>query len=137
MERVSAQQLEEWAAEARRRWSVPALAVGVLQKGAVVSAADGVLELGRPKAASPDTVFRIASITKPFTATLAMTLVEDGLLALDEPPPGAPVEATVRQLLSHHGGLASEWPEPIDAVGEDDDALLRLTESEPARLPIG
>jgi CubicO group peptidase (beta-lactamase class C family) len=133
---VSAQQLEYRVAEARRRWSIPALAVGVLQDGAVVSAADGVLELGRPKAASPDTVFRLASITKPFTATLAMTLVQDGLLALDEPPPGTPVEATVRQLLSHQGGLVSEWPEPLDGVGDNDDALLRLTERQPARLPV-
>jgi len=138
MERVPTQRLATAAAEARDRWSIPGLAVGVLQDGAVVSAADGVLKLGRPEPVSPDTVFRIASITKPFTATLAMTLVQDGLLALDEPPPGTPVEATVRQLLSHQGGLASEWPEPIDAVvGEDDDALLRLTRGEPARLPVG
>jgi CubicO group peptidase (beta-lactamase class C family) len=64
MRQVSAQTLAESAAEARRRWSIPALAVGVLQDGAVVSAADGVLELGRPDPVSPDAVFRIASITK-------------------------------------------------------------------------
>ena len=136
MERVSAEQLAESVAKARKRWSVPALAVGVLQDGELVSIADGVLELGRPEPVSPDTVFRIASITKPFTATLAMTLVEDGLLALDEPPPGAPVEATVRQLLSHQGGLASEWPEPLEDAGDDDDALLRLTQGRPALLPV-
>jgi CubicO group peptidase (beta-lactamase class C family) len=137
VERVSAQQLAEWAAEARERWNVPGIAVGVLQDGAVVSAADGVCELGRSERVSPETVFRIASITKPFTATLAMTLVQEGLLALDEPPPGTPVEATVRQLLSHQGGLASEWPEPLDSVDEDDHALLELTEREPVRLPVG
>lgn len=137
MERVSAQQLAEWAAEARERWSVPGLAIGVLQDGAVVSAAVGGPELGRPEPVSPDTVFRIASITKAFTATLAMTLVQERLLALDEPPPEAPVEGTIRQLLSHQGGLASEWPEPLDSVGEDDHALLELTEREPARLPVG
>jgi CubicO group peptidase (beta-lactamase class C family) len=137
MERVSAQKLAETAAQARQRWSVPGIAVGVLEDGAVVSVADGVLELGRPDPVSPDTIFRIASITKPFTATLAMTLVQEGLLALDEPPPGTPVEATVRQLLSHHGGLASEWPEPLDAMGDDDGALLRITEGRPAALPVG
>src|SRR5439155_22640582 len=101
VELVSAQRLAKAIAEARESWSVPGLAVGVLEAGAVISSADGMLELGRPEPVSPDTVFRIASITKPFTATLAMTLVQDGLLALDEPPPGTPVEATVRQLLSH------------------------------------
>ena len=46
MELVSAEQLAESVAEARERWSVPALAVGVLQDGEPISVADGVLELG-------------------------------------------------------------------------------------------
>jgi hypothetical protein len=39
VERVSAQQLAEWVAEARVRWSVPGLAVGLLYKGETVVAA--------------------------------------------------------------------------------------------------
>src|ERR671922_698431 len=109
MERVPPEQLADCVAAARRRWNVPGIAVAILDDGAVVSAADGLRDLDSDVPVSADTVFRIASITEPFTATLAMTLVQDGLLALDEPPPRAPVEATVRQLLSHHGGLASEW----------------------------
>src|SRR5438477_543350 len=93
MERVSAQQLAEWAAEARERWSVPGLAVGLLQDREIVSVGDGVLELGRPDRVSRDTIFRIASITKPFTATLAMTLAQEGLLALDKPPPKSATRA--------------------------------------------
>src|SRR3954465_8512060 len=119
MERISAEQLAESVAEARRRWSIPGLAIGVLQDGELLSVADGVLELGQPEPVSADTVFRIASITKPFTATLAVTPRPDGLLALDEPPAGAPVPASVRQLLSHQGGLASEWPEPLADAGDD------------------
>ena len=66
-----------------------------------------------------------------------MTLVQDGLLGLDEQPPGSPVDATVRQLLSHQGGLACEWPEPMDRFGEDDHALLQLLDGKPERLPVG
>jgi CubicO group peptidase (beta-lactamase class C family) len=131
MERVSAYDLGRWAASARERWNVPGIAVGVLSAGEVVTAADGICDLGRDEPVSADTVFRIASITKPFTATLAMTLVQDGLLELDRPPAGARVEATVRQLLSHQGGLASEWPEPLD-----ESTLLELTEGEPEFLPV-
>jgi CubicO group peptidase (beta-lactamase class C family) len=131
MERVSAEQLAAWAAAARERWNVPGIAAGMLRNGEVITAGDGLQELGRPDPVAPDTVFRIASVTKPFTATLAMTLVQEGLLALDEPPPDARVEATVRQLLSHEGGLASEWPEPLD-----DSELLELTKGEPERLPV-
>ena len=137
MERVSAQQLQQWVAEARRRWNVPGIAVSVLRGGEPVGVADGVGSLDGGEAVSPETVFRTASISKPFTATLAMTLVQDGLFGLDEPPPGSPVDATVRQLLSHQGGLACEWPEPIDRFGEEDDALLQLLDGEPERLPVG
>jgi CubicO group peptidase (beta-lactamase class C family) len=137
MRPVSTDELAAWAGEARERWSLPGLAVGVLRDGEVVAVGAGVSALGRDERVDVDSSFRIASITKPFVATLAMTLVQDGLLTLDEPPRGSPVDATVRQLLSHQGGLASEWPAPVDEVGESDDSLLRLCEGEPERLPVG
>ena len=137
MERVSADQLLAYVREARERWNVPGLAVGVLQEGRVTTAADGVCRLGDPERVTAATVFRIASITKPFTAALALTLAQDGLLDLDAPPPGTNVEATVRQLLSHQGGLAQEWPERLDPTVADDDALLRVAAGEPERLPVG
>jgi CubicO group peptidase (beta-lactamase class C family) len=136
MQGVSADQLSQVTAEARRRWHVPGIAVGLLQDGAAVFAADGVADLGRREPVTPETPFRIASITKPFVATLAMTLVQDGLLALDEQPPAARTEASVRQLLSHQGGLAIEWPVEFDDA-DDDEALLRLAAREPERLPVG
>ena len=137
MERVSAQQLAEWAAEARERWSVPGIAVGLLYDRETVFAADGVCELGGEQQVMPETAFRIASITKPFTATLALSLAQDGLLALDEPPAGSRVEATIRQLLSHQGGLACEWPPALEELGKGDDGLQRIAEEEPPRLPVG
>jgi CubicO group peptidase (beta-lactamase class C family) len=100
-------------------------------------AADGVCELGREQQVTPETTFRIASITKPFTATLALSLAQDGLLALDEPPASSRVEATIRQLLSHQGGLACEWPPALEELGKGDDGLQRIAEEEPPRLPIG
>jgi CubicO group peptidase (beta-lactamase class C family) len=134
--RVSADQLQEWTTEARRRWHVPGMAVGVLSGDETVLAADGVLELGSDEPVRPETQFRIASITKPFVATLAMTLVQDGLLSLDEPPPAARTEASIRQLLSHQAGLAIEWPNDLDEDA-DDEALLRLAAREAERLPVG
>jgi CubicO group peptidase (beta-lactamase class C family) len=137
VERVSAQQLAEWVAEARERWSVPGIAVGLLYDRETVFAADGVCELGGDEPVTPETAFRIASITKPFTATLALSLAQDGLLALDEPPAGSRVEATIRQLLSHQGGLACEWPPAQEELGKGDDGLQRIAEEEPPRLPVG
>jgi CubicO group peptidase (beta-lactamase class C family) len=123
------------ASEERERWKVPGLALALLADGRVERGAWGVASLASGEPLAPDVVFRIASITKPFTATLAMTAVRDGLLDLDEPLPG--VAASCRQLLSHTGGLACEWPAPLDPYGDGDDALLRLAEGEPERLPTG
>ena len=61
MERVSAEQLEQWVAEARQRWNVPGIAVGVSRAGEAV--ADGVGSLGGGEAVFPETAFRIASIS--------------------------------------------------------------------------
>ncbi|MEV0677470.1 serine hydrolase domain-containing protein [Actinosynnema sp. NPDC050436] len=50
----------------------------------------------------------IGSITKTFTATVAMTLVSDGDLDLDTPLPDVGHPLTLRHLLSHTGGLPSD-----------------------------
>lgn len=62
---------------------------------------------------TPDTAFRIASLTKQFTATLVMQLVEQGKLKLDdtigmyvpELRPGIGNTVTIHQLLNHTSGI--------------------------------
>jgi len=78
------------------------------------------LELGVP--ITPDTVFRLASVTKQFTAVAILMLMEQGLLALDDPItrfwPDYPTHGhtiTVEHLLTHTSGIRSytdmpEWP---------------------------
>jgi CubicO group peptidase (beta-lactamase class C family) len=64
---------------------------------------------------TPGTRFRIASVTKQFTAALALQLIESGDLALDEPitrywpayPAAQGDRVTVRQLLNHTSGIPS------------------------------
>ncbi|MBU2669777.1 beta-lactamase family protein [Actinoplanes bogorensis] len=62
---------------------------------------------------TPDTRFRIGSITKTFTAVLVLQCRDDGLLDLDDPiarhlPVPAHGDATVRRLLSHTAGFQRE-----------------------------
>jgi CubicO group peptidase (beta-lactamase class C family) len=135
MEPVSRDQLHQLVADARARWEVPGMAVAVCADGSETTAADGVQELASGRRTAAETRFRIASVTKPFVATLALTLVQDGLLALEEPPPGVKTRATVRQLLGNVGGLKSEWDDRPE-FGEGDDALARLAEHEPPLLPL-
>jgi D-alanyl-D-alanine carboxypeptidase len=71
----------------------------------------------------PDTLFRVASITKTFTATAIVQLRDDGKLHLDDPlvehvpefaavtnPFGRIEEVTLRRLASHSSGLMGEPP---------------------------
>ena len=66
-----------------------------------------------PIPAAPDTLYDLASITKLFTTTCVMRLVEQGRLALDEPvarwmpefAAGGKEQVTLRQLLTHTSGL--------------------------------
>ena len=90
--------------------------------GSAVLISDGsrfslVLEKPSPagQAASPDTYFRVASITKMATALLSVILVHDGLLDPDAPVAGYLPDSdglpeldgvTLRRLLSHTSGLA-------------------------------
>jgi D-alanyl-D-alanine carboxypeptidase len=70
------------------------------------------LELGVPL--QPDMVFRLGSLTKQFTATAIMLLLQDGKLALEDPIekylPGYPTQGhviTIEHLLTHTSGIQS------------------------------
>jgi D-alanyl-D-alanine carboxypeptidase len=97
-------------------WEVPALSVGVAAGGQVGTHAIGC---------EPDTVFRVASITKPFTALLSA-----GLLDLEEPSGVWPADVRVRHLLSHTSGFDGDAGD-LGRFGDGDDALEALV----AELP--
>ena len=94
---------------------VPGLSLAVIDHGRTVklkSYGKANLELGAPM--TPDSVIQIGSLTKSFTAAAVMLLVQDHKLALDdhvsqyfpESPP-AWRDITIRQLLNHTSGLAT------------------------------
>lgn len=123
--------LAERVRAAMARWHIPGVAVGVLADGAHQAAGFGVSSLETGYAVRSDTLFQIGSITKLFTATLAMMLVEEGALALDTPvvaylpdlrlaDADAQARITLRMLLSHSGGFYGDF---FDDFGMGDDAL--------------
>ncbi|UVI33791.1 serine hydrolase domain-containing protein [Paenibacillus spongiae] len=67
------------------RGEVPGIVTLISRKGEVHVEAYGMKALGGSSPMSRDTLFRIASMTKPITAAAAMILVEEGKLQLDEP----------------------------------------------------
>jgi CubicO group peptidase (beta-lactamase class C family) len=111
--------------------AVPGVAVGVLNEGQVATAGFGVTSVEHPLEVTEETLFQIGSITKPFTATAIMRLVERGDLDLDSTvrsyvpefrvmDEDASANATLRQLLSHTSGWAGDF---FLDTGPGDDAL--------------
>ena len=98
----------------------------------LVEAAHGAAEPGRPGvAATTDSVFQIGSITKVWTATVVMQLVDEGLLDLDAPvaevlpelrlaDPDVDQEVTIRHLLTHTSGIDGDV---FTDTGRGDDCL--------------
>jgi N-acyl-D-amino-acid deacylase len=109
--------------EIMTRWGIPGGAVGVVKDGRLVYARGfGYADVEAQKVATPDALFRIASVTKPVTKAAILKLVEQGRLSLDAPAfallpdikplPGATVDPrlatiTVSHLLEHTGGWDS------------------------------
>ncbi len=108
---------DEYVAAAVSDWKVPGLAVAVVKDGQVaMSKGYGVRELGKPAPVDDRTLFAIGSTTKAMTAALAGMLVDEKKLAWDDPvikhlpwfqlkDPAVTRELTVRDLLTHRGGL--------------------------------
>ena len=95
---------------------VPGAALAVAAGDEVSEAAYGVLNIRTKVEATTDSVFQIGSITKVWTATLAMQLVEDCRLDLDTPivtylpgfrvaDPDVTAKVTTRHLLAHTSGI--------------------------------
>ena len=77
--------LEERVGPLLEKYDVPGAAWAVLQDGEVVDGAAGVLSRATGVEATADSVFQIGSVTKLWTSTLVMQLVDEGLVELDEP----------------------------------------------------
>jgi CubicO group peptidase (beta-lactamase class C family) len=92
---------------------VPGAGVAVLHNGAsIFQSAYGLADVENRIAATPETNYRLASITKQFTAAAILLLTEDGCLSIDDQVrqwlpslPDAADGITVRQLLTHTSGL--------------------------------
>ena len=96
--------------------AVPGATVGVWVGDEFHVATYGETNVEYPRAVSPATLFQVGSISKTFTSTLMMMLVEDGLISLEDPvarhlpalagQAGLDTESmTIEHLLSHQSGF--------------------------------
>ncbi|HTG46277.1 MAG TPA: serine hydrolase domain-containing protein [Actinomycetota bacterium] len=108
-----------------REHRLPGAVAGVVHgDGLVWSGGAGLADVEAGRAPDATTLYRIASITKTFTATAIMQLRDEGKLHLDDPavaylpelrraasPFGLIETVTIRRLLSHESGLMGDPPD--------------------------
>jgi len=115
---------------------VPGVALGILADGEIRTRGFGVTSVDHPLPVTDDTLFQIGSISKTFTGTAIMRLVEQNQLRLDDPirkhlpafkvkDADASSRATVRDTLTHMGGWEGDF---FDDPSSGDDALAGVEE---------
>jgi CubicO group peptidase (beta-lactamase class C family) len=128
--------------------TVPGASVIVIRDSRVVfRQAYGMADLERNTPATPTTDYRLASLTKQFTAMATMLLVRDGRLTYDQPvrtvlpelPPAA-AAVTIRHLLNHTSGLPDYEdliPDTQTVQVSDQDVLSLLASHDSVYFPAG
>jgi len=97
---------------------IPGLALAVVRSGKIVKVQGfGFADVEHKKLVTPDTIFRIGSMSKQFLATGIMLLAQDGKLSIDDPiskyfadAPSSWSAITVRHFLTHTSGVQREGP---------------------------
>ena len=129
--------------DAMKRTDLPGLAVGVVYKGKVIYAKGfGVREVGKPGAIDTDTLFLLASVSKPIASTIVAKLVGDGVVKWDDPAklhnpafalndPWVSEHATIADLLSHRSGLHTGAGDLLEDLGFDRDYVLSHIDQQP------
>ena len=121
-------------------WKVPGLSYGVIAGGELRHARGlGTLRVGEGARPDADSVFRIASMTKSFTAATVLSLRDQGLLRLDDPialhlpvlrrlhgPTADSPAITIRHLLTMTAGFPTDDPWGDRQQGLDVDEFLAL-----------
>jgi CubicO group peptidase (beta-lactamase class C family) len=140
--------LDAWLEAARVSKDEPGMSVAIVHDQEVVWAKGyGEADRARHVKATPETLYRIASVSKLFTATAILQLRDAGKLGLDDPvskhlawfgvasPDGRPI--TIRHLLTHTSGLPRELPLSYwnDLVFPSREEMVRLVGSTDAVFP--
>jgi CubicO group peptidase (beta-lactamase class C family) len=142
-------ELDRLVASFMQRSGVPGMAVAVVRDGrAVYVKGFGVRKVGDPAQVNADTVFQIASVSKPVTATIVARQVQAGVVGWDTPvvkhlpwfklkEPWVTSHATIGDMLSHRSGLPDHGGDLLEDIGFNRRQVLerlRLLPLEPFRI---
>jgi len=128
---TKADTVDRYVAAELARQHVPGMSLAVVRAGKVIKTKGyGWADLENSIRVTPETVFKIGSVSKQFLATGIMLLVQDGKIGLDDPVskyfPGTPDSwqgITVRNFLTHTSGVIREGP-AFDALKVQPDSVV-------------
>ncbi|MGW2233416.1 serine hydrolase domain-containing protein [Streptomyces sp. NPDC001759] len=130
---MSRDALAEYIEAKAKEFDIPGVAVGVRVEGRELFACHGVTSIDNPLPVDRNTLFVLGSVTKTYTATAIMRLVEAGRVDLDAPvrryvpelrlpDEDSAARITILNLLNHTAGLDTRM---VFDSGDGDDALAR------------
>jgi D-alanyl-D-alanine carboxypeptidase len=130
-----------------RKQQIPGLSLAVVKDGKLLlTRGYGLADVENNVPATPETVFQIQSITKTFTASAIMMLVNEGKVGLDEEiskylegVPESCKGVTIRRLLTHTSGIKDYINEPYASlrVETTDEEVFRETAKRPLNFAPG
>jgi len=137
--------LEAYVSTLVEAGEVPGVSVAVVHNGSLVYLYGfGVREMGSEEPVDGDTVFQIASLSKPVSSTVVASIITEGKATWDSSiadlDPGFQLsqaypsqQVTLRDLFGHRSGLPGNAGNELEHIGYDRDAILhRLRLVEPA-----
>jgi D-alanyl-D-alanine carboxypeptidase len=132
------------AAEMERR-HIPGLSLAVISAGKVVKVKGyGFADVEHREPVTPETVFKIGSMSKQFLATGIMLLAQQGKLNVDDPiskyfagTPSSWSAITVRHFLNHTSGVEREGPAYNKRKVQPDSVVVQSTFADTLLFPTG
>lgn len=121
--------LTQYVKDGMAKTHVPGVAVGVVYQDQVIYLRGfGVRMAGTSAPITPETVFQLASVSKPIASTVVASAVSDGLVGWDEriieldpdfrlSDRTVESEVTVRDMLSHRSGLPASAGDVLEELG--------------------
>ncbi len=141
--------LQSYTDQLTQEHNIPAISLALWQNGQMHQAASGILNLDTGVEATTDSIFQIGSITKVFTTSLIMKLVEQGRIDLAKPvkhylrefqlaDAKAAEIITVKHLLNHTNGIAGDYfPDDQHEDGPHIARLVYRSSQLPLVHPVG
>ena len=127
---VRADKVDDYVKAEMQKQHVPGLSLAVIKDGKVIKVEGyGLANVELNVPASPESVYKIGSVSKQFIATGIMLLMQEGRISLTDPvskflegTPDTWKEITVRHLLTHTSGIVREAPgfDPLKVQNDAD-----------------